>query len=799
MNEGSVASVFFGYPSKPPLLSETMANAAKSIGQIAAVDAVTWENLFTTGKLIIDQIVKAIDAADVSVFEVTDLNQNVMFELGYAIGAERCVWLLRDATDELAERRWKQVKVLATVGYQAYSNSDDIRIAFLRDRPYLDTETIFERAIAPSLQPAVLESVLYVTSPHKSDAERDIRRRIFQEQRAGLTVIVDDATESAVQPLTWYAQQIYTAAAVVVHFVSPRRVGSDVHNARSALISGLAHGMQRPLLMVAQDEYPAPIDYQDLLYTYKTARDCVAYVDRWLIRNLAAAHASGRDAEVRKRRLHLATELRSLRLGDPVAENEADVLSEYFVETVAFDEVLSSKTMVFVGRKGTGKTANLIRASEVLADDRRRLVCVIKPYGYELESVVRLLGRFSAPDAQDYVIETLWKYQILSEITLAAAHEIEARPALPESGTPEADLIEYLRGEGNILTLDFAVRLERAIDSLIGLPEQKSIEAERAQITKALHAKPIRDLRKLLGRLLEKRTQVAVLIDNLDKPWDRGTDLDGLSVFLLGLLTAIGRLETEFAKDDSGHRPVPLSLAVFLRSDIFAHVLRSAREPDKIPVTRIAWDDRELLLRVVEERYAAARNREAPPDELWGKYFVNDVGGVPIRAYITGRILPRPRDMVYFCNAAITAAINRGHERVEVADIREAERVYSQFAFEAILVEDEALGSPLETVLYEFAGSEPVLSRADIEPTLKAAGIEDDRQNKVIESLRILSFFGVEVRDGAFSYSDDHRDMQRADALARRLGNARSAPSRYRIHPAFRPYLEISDDEDPVK
>jgi len=367
------------------------------------------------------------------------------------------------------------------------------------------------------------------------------------------------------------------------------------------------------------------------------------------------------------------------------------VLAEYFVETAAFDEVLNSKVMVFVGRKGTGKTANLLRAGEILEDDRRRLVSIIKPFGYELEAVVRLLERFPSPDAQDYVVEALWKYLLLSEIALTAAAEIERRPASPDAGSPEAELLEYLDGPGSTLALDFAVRLERAIETLLDLPTQARIEDERARITEALHGKPIRDLRRLLGRLLERRTQVAVLIDNLDKPWDRSTNLDVLSTFLLGLLTAVGRLESDFAREDSWRRPVPLTLGVFLRSDIFARVLRVAREPDKIPFIRLAWDDPELLLRVVDERYNAAREQAATEGELWSKYFTSRVRGIETRDYILKRILPRPRDIVYFCNAAITTAVNRRHTRIEEDDIFEAERIYSQFSFEALLVEERVV------------------------------------------------------------------------------------------------------------
>jgi len=101
-------------------------------------------------------------------------------------------------------------------------------------------------------------------------------------------------------------------------------------------------------------------------------------------------------------------------------------------------------------------------------------------------------------------------------------------------------------------------------------------------------------------------------------------------------------------------------------------------------------------------------------------------------------------------------------------------------------------------ILYEFAGSDPIITRADIEGALSGAGVEPQEFDRVIEELRILSFLGVEIRDGVFAVSDDPRDLQRVDALARRLGKRRGAEARYRIHPAFRPYLEIPDEGDPV-
>jgi signal transduction histidine kinase len=775
-----------------------MDRAARRLAETAGIAPTVWESLSIGGRFVISEITKAIHAADLAVFEITTLNQNVMFELGYAIGAEKRVWLLCDPTDHLAERRWKQLRLLTTVGYARYANSEHIRVAFAKEQPHLATETIFEQAIVPALQEALFSSLFYVSSPYNSEAERDLRRRILEEQKHGISCQIDDATESSVQPLSWYAQQIYAANAVVVHLMSPNRMGSEVHNARSALIAGLAFGMERPLLMVAHEDYPAPLDYQDLLYVYRTATEVVTYVDRWLNTTLAALHAQDRDTTVHRRRLHLATELRSLRLGAHVAENEVDILDEYFVETAAFDQVLNANVMVFVGRKGTGKTANLMQASEVLKGDKRQLVCVVKPFGYEMDSVVRLMHRFGAADSQSYVVEALWKFLLMSEITLTAAAEIEARAAPPEPGSAEADLLAYLEGEGNVLTYDFAVRLERAIEGLLSLPTESRIEDERARITEALHDTHIQVLRGLLGRVLTNKTRVAVLVDNLDKPWDKGEDLDNLATFLLGLLTAIGRLEADFAKSDAWRQPIPLTLAVLLRSDIFARVVRAAREPDKIPFTRLVWDDHEVLLRVVEERYVAARDGEANPEDLWSNYFVPRIGLNSTKDHILKRILPRPRDLVYFCNAAITTAVNRRHERIEADDIVGAEKIYSQFAFEALLVEDEATGMPLETLLYQFAGLTPLVTGADLEDILNAAEVPPGDHVRAIESLRVLSFLGPEVRDGEFAYSDDPREMQLSDVLANRLGARRQSEVRYRIHPAFRPYLEIPDEGDPA-
>jgi nucleoside 2-deoxyribosyltransferase len=133
--------IFFAYPSEPSILGETIWHASKGIAA-SGVACQLWEDLAVSGKMVIDRILEAIANADVSVFEITHLNQNVMFELGCAIGSNKKVWLLKNPANEVASKRWDQVKMLTTVGYTAYANSHEIESRFFREAPHETAEPI---------------------------------------------------------------------------------------------------------------------------------------------------------------------------------------------------------------------------------------------------------------------------------------------------------------------------------------------------------------------------------------------------------------------------------------------------------------------------------------------------------------------------------------------------------------------------------------------------------------------------------------------------------------------------------
>ncbi|MGB8524237.1 MAG: hypothetical protein WCD43_14830, partial [Candidatus Acidiferrales bacterium] len=72
--------------------------------------------------------------------DVTGLNPNVLFELGYAIAQKRRIWLLLNPQIEHARLEWDRFQLLTTVGFAAYGNSAEILARFYHEEPYTNLD-----------------------------------------------------------------------------------------------------------------------------------------------------------------------------------------------------------------------------------------------------------------------------------------------------------------------------------------------------------------------------------------------------------------------------------------------------------------------------------------------------------------------------------------------------------------------------------------------------------------------------------------------------------------------------------
>ena len=795
----AIPTGFFAYASSPPSIPPTISAAIEAINKTQTTSITSWEGLSVGGKYIISEICAAIEENDYFCADITTINPNVMFELGFAIARNKRIWLIRDESYTDPKKEFEQLRLLTTIGYSPYVNSGQIISAFFKEKPHLTlTETIFKQSIEPTLGPRKgPESVFYLKSKH--DTEASVRAtRVLQDSNLPLTV--DDPRETSVQPLYWYAQNLLGSLGMVAHFLGANREGFRLHNARYALVSGLAKGLDARMLMLTEhSELLAPMDYRDAMRYYTTPQEAARYVDEWLQTIPALSSQPFSRPIAYGGALKLATELKDfhLQLGEYVAENEAETLPEYFVDNTAYTDVVNGTQTIFVGRKGTGKTANLIQAASNIERKTGSLVCVLKPVAYQIEGLVRLFTSYKLQDYKGYVLESLWKYMLYTEIARAAAQQIQDT-SLWQLNEPESRrLIDLLDGEQGSLGGDFTVRLERVVNSLETVKQDVSSEQFHAGISEALHSGKMGVLRSILGDVVDRKNHIIVLVDNLDKPWTRSADLQQLAEFLLGLITAAGRVHEEIRKQSKNKKYMKFNIAIFLRSDIFYRVQAVAREPDKLSYTKLTWSDPELLLRVIEERYVASHGVESDPSKMWHRYFCGEVKGVPTRHYLTSRILPRPRDIIYFVKAAVSLAVNRKHDRVEEKDILDGEKQYSQYAMDSILVENGISIPQLESVLYEFVGRSSVVLESEVKQYVSNTSIDIEKVDDVIAHLVALTFLGLEVSIGHFAYSDEPKHLKKNVILAQRVAKEENREPRYEVNPAFRAFLEITEAKLP--
>ena len=166
------------------------------------------------------------------------------------------------------------------------------------------------------------------------------------------------------------------------------------------------------------------------------------------------------------------------------------------------------------------------------------------------------------------------------------------------------------------------------------------------------------------------------------------------------------------------------------------------------------------------------------------------MSGVPPKDWIVRTCLPRPRDVLYLCRAAIDQALGRRHARVEPDDLGAAERQYSLFAFESAAVEAQQRLPNVEDVLLEFAGAPTELTLTQLADLFRAAGLGDSQYEDAIDVLLDVNFLGPLTADGP-AYPESPRAKQLASVLAKRFARTSGAEPKYVVHPAFWTYLEM--------
>ncbi|OAX46139.1 P-loop ATPase, Sll1717 family [Paenibacillus sp. AD87] len=775
---------FYAYSSQKPDLLEDIRTAVKKINETSPeVTISTWENYSISGKYIIDGILDGISSCDLFMCDLTYLNYNVLYELGYAIGLGKKIWITLNTTHPRASVNYKSLSLLTTIGYASYQNSNDLQGKFFSDLPYVDTD---KRNITIPDQ-NVDRHLLYLKCEAATSASSELSDRI---SKSNIPTKIDDISEER-QPLSWYLSILPNAFGVIIHF---HTVGSEfeAHQdvARKALIAGLAKGMGLNTLLLAHSPFERPLDYHDEIREHKNSNTCGKITKDWLepitneYREMLEEH---REYTTERKAVN---KLSSFKLGDYVAENENHDLIDYFMETAEFREAITAQQILFVGRKGTGKTANLINLRSKMSADKRNFVVVIQPQGHEFEGVLTIMEQMQYSSEQGHFIESIWKYLIYTEISRQYYEYLNTLPLHVEKTEDEKKFMEFVVQHKRVIDADFTLRLENIVGDLRAVDQYDSVEQQRTKISEYLHKNMLGNLRLHLGGVLRKKENVKILIDNLDKGWNDSADLSSLGDLLFGLLSVVHKITGEFQRNDYRHEGVNLTLVVFLRSDIFSRIMSHAPERDKIATKRLNWSDPNLLFQVIEKRINFSSNGITSPSTFWKDYFTEKVNGLPLRDYVKNLIIPRPRDIILLFKLALEKAVNNGHKIVEEEDFKEVEYKYSEYALLSLFPENGKRIEDLESILYEFVGRNAILSRPELEECI-SLNASTDNIDSIVQVLCEMTFLGMEVTDGVFEYYSDRRPEKITNKLAIRHSERTGQPINYKINPAFYKYLDI--------
>lgn len=769
-------SGFYAYTDHGMLVGTTIESGVADFNQRASdAHVTTWKEMDIAGKFIASQVLTSIATADFLVADVSKLNFNVTFEVGYAIGRGKPVMLTRmGAMGPVGGGGVDDVGIFDTIGYQTYNNRDDIR-------------HLFQTPPGTPLLPRAIEHnrsapVYLIDSEFQTD---HITRLISRVKKARLFFRSFDPVEQPRMSAPDAIAQVAQSFGVLLHLLPTGVQGAVVHNLRAAFLAGLAMGMNRVLTVMQLGYDPVPIDYRDFVQPYTLLHQIDGIVADFAPRVTEAMQSTSLALMPEP-----TTLLARINIGTSSAENEMRDLGQYFIQTDAFLSTKRGEVRLVAGRKGSGKTAVFTQLRDELRRDRQKVILDLKPAGYQLlkfkESVLRLMeeGTFY------HTITAFWEYLLLLEVSYKLLEKDRERHVYDQSiYAMYRTLADRYRTDEFVSEGDFSERMSLLLESI------KDRHSERyggdyptlshAQITELIYMHDVGSLRDTIVQYLKTKSELWLLFDNLDKGWPtQGLSHDDVLV-IRSLLEATRKLERDLSRHGINAHSV-----VFLRNDVYEILVEETPDRGKESKVFIDWNDPELLRELLRRRLVfGGLPKEFSFDQAWRAICVSHIDGEETSQYMLDRCLMRPRgliDIVKYCRGY---AVNLGHAQIQVEDIRKGLYNASCDLNADLGLEMRDILPESDKVLYSFIEQPSQLRAEQLEALLSE--LTPQLRAACTDNLLWYGFLGVVRADGEsdFIYNVNY-DMNMLSALVQRA--AEKGELIFAINPAFWAGLRIT-------
>lgn len=773
-------NIFCAYPSQPHQIGQSLRQAQERIKKIKpSYNLSLWEQMDISGSCLRDPILNSIEDASLVIGDITKLNFNVVYEIGFAIGRGKRVFLIQNKSIATDHTLVSRVGIFDTLGYEKYASGHELAEIISKITNFVPIAFDKERIDR--------HTPIYFVSPReKTDEEIRMISRLKKKARVPFRIF--DPQESGRMSATEAIENVASSTGIIIPLIASNRQDQAEHNLRCSFVAGLAHGMEKTTLITQYRDEIIPIDYRDVVSSHTDLES----IDK-LISDFAPQAVEKALAYNFKLELDIPLTLADLHFGSPAAENEMEDLKRYFLRTDEFQRVCNGEVQVVAGRKGSGKSALFFQARNDKRREKKNIVLDLHPEGFQLKKLRTLVLDQLEQGTRDHTISAFWEYLFLLEICYKILEKDKSTHVNDHTIRDSYNSLreEYLN-DSFVAEGDFAERLLRLTSEIenrfINLNTGSNVFFAKDQLTNLLYCHDVPKLKAQLKEYLTHKGEVWILFDNIDKGWSSFGVEEADLAMLRCLIEALAKMRNDFRKNK-----IPFYGVVFVRNDVYDLLVSSQSDRGKVSRVNLDWTDPDLLRELIRLRLASStQDNKISFDEIWRKFVVGHLSnGAETSTYFIERSLMRPRALIEFLRHCKSHAVNLRHDRINVDDIEHGEYLFSTDLISQISYELHDVAPQAEDVLYAFISASRYLPLSEIIQRFNRAKIVETFHEKVLDLLLWYGFLGFvkDIEDEAYIY-DVGYDIKKLRAM---IQSRSENDLLFCINPAFWRGLEITN------
>jgi hypothetical protein len=459
------------------------------------------------------------------------------------------------------------------------------------------------------------------------------------------------------------------------------------------------------------------------------------------------------------------------------------LLRNGFLPTRAYEEALTGRKSLVIGRKGAGKSAICMQLAEQGKLSGRTVLLTpdvaagqelrrFELQGLTLQAAKSLIWRYVfAIQAGRYLVEHAKKVHGKKPASLRAVDR-------------------FLRQNSGSLSERF---YDRVLSGIAGMQASFSLEAfgvkagvdVKGQSEGARADRQLEVIERGVARAFadldctQQHDAFVILVDQIEMVWSGNPESNAM---VRGLLLA-GHHVTGPVYDGA------LRCALFLRSDIYDSLVFGEGDKFHGDEMRIDWTPDELREIALARARASLGMPTLTAEALWTEIFPAEVDGEHAPDYLLPRALPRPRDVIQLLNQCRDTAANRQHKQITALDLIDAMQQFSEWKLQDLISEYLVNYPFLPQLFVMFQNTGYVVMRAALANRLTEYGEMLRNQfpayasifipQGIIDILYIIGFLGVK-RGGKAVYTWQNQ------------AGIQSVENEFHIHPCFRPALNAT-------